>query len=102
MFNIVTKKDRHRILNALRGEMGMSPILTAEDIQRLNELKESVEPAKKKVFNSIKTCKNKLHIDFCEELIKQFEKKFGHVAEKDVLDLKECLIGRKDELCMYI
>jgi len=104
MFNLVTKKDRNKIMNAFRGEIGMQPILTEDDINELNSLRCSVYPAKQKVINAIKTCRNKLHIDFCESLIKQFEKKYGRIAEtqKDVLDLKEHLIGKTDELCIYM
>jgi hypothetical protein len=102
MFNIVTKRDRTKIMNAFRGEMGMQPILTEEDIQQLNELRCTVGPAKQKVLNAIKTSRNKLHIDFCERLIKQFEKRYGHVAENEVLDLKAGLLRRADELCIYI
>lgn len=99
---MITKKERTNFFNAFRGEIGMTPILTDEDLQEIQILKNTLPSAKKKVIDSIKTSKNKLHLDFCEELIKQFKKRYEKVLEQNDFDIEENLLLKKDELCMYI
>ena len=99
---MITKKETIDFFNVFRGEIGMSRILTEEDLQEIQSLKASLPSAKKKVIDSIKTSKNKLHLDFCEEFIKQFKKKYEKVLTEDTFDIEECLLIKKDQLCIYI
>jgi hypothetical protein len=54
-----------------------------------------------KIMKNVKTCENKLQYDTVDLMIAQFKKQHGRLCNDKYVELKEALMMRSEELCMY-
>ena len=84
-----------KILNILRTEFDLQHLKTSTEKQHQALIQNTTLPKDKDyILKNIKSCKNKLHIDFTRQMVNLFDKKYSKIDKMSTLELEEAITER--------
>lgn len=87
-----------KLLNSIRTEFNLKTIKTDIEKQYEKILQSDLPKDKDYTLKTIKSCRNKLHIDFSIQMVELFHKKYSHIDVMSTLELKEAINDKCQQL----